>query len=403
MSKFKKVVLAYSGGLDTSISIQWLLENRAEEVIAVAVDLGQKEDLEAVRQKALKVGASQAFVIDARKEFVENFVWPSLKANATYEFNYPLATAIGRPLIAKVLNDIALKTNADCIAHGCTAKGNDQVRFEVSWQALNPNLTVIAPPREWGELCDRGKAIDYADKHGIPISSTKKSPYSIDLNLWGRSVECGVLEDPWVEPPEDAYALTNPVETTPNEAKYIEIEFREGVPIKLDGVEYNAIELIEELNSISGLHGIGRIDQIENRLVGIKSREVYEAPAATVLLKAHKEIEYLVNTKDTVHFKQTIDQKYSELIYNGLWFSPLREALDGFIEKTQRRVNGTIKLKLFKGNCVVVGRKSENALYNLELATYDEGDEFDHSAAPGFIKIFGLGVKTFYQSQSISQ
>lgn len=396
MKEFKKVVLAYSGGLDTSISVRWLLENKCEEVIAVAVDLGQKEDLEAARQKALKVGASQSFVIDAREEFVKDFVWPSLKANAKYEFDYPLATAIGRPLIAKVLNDIALKTDADTVAHGCTAKGNDQVRFEVSWQALNPKLKVIAPPREWGELCDRNKAIDYAQAHNIPVSSTKKSPYSIDLNLWGRSVECGILEDPWVEPPEDAYALTNALEKTPNEAQYIEIEFEKGIPVALDGKKFKGIDLIEELNVIAGLHGIGRLDQIENRLVGIKSREIYEAPAATVLIKSHRELEFLVNAKDVMHFKQGIDQKYAELIYNGLWFSPLRESLNAFIEETQKRVSGTIRLKFFKGNCIVVGRKSELSLYDHGLATYDQGDQFDHTAAPGFIKIFGLGVKTFY-------
>ncbi|MDX1920374.1 MAG: argininosuccinate synthase [Candidatus Caenarcaniphilales bacterium] len=399
MKEFKKVVLAYSGGLDTSISVRWLLENKCEEVVAVAVDLGQKEDLEAARQKALKVGASQAFVIDAREEFVKDFVWPSLKANAKYEFDYPLATAIGRPLIAKVLNDIAVKTDADTVAHGCTAKGNDQVRFEVSWQALNPKLKVIAPPREWGELCDRNKAIDYAQAHNIPVTSTKKSPYSIDLNLWGRSVECGILEDPWVEPPEDAYALTNALEKTPDKAQYIEIEFDKGIPIALDGKKYNGIDLIDELNSIAGLHGIGRIDQIENRLVGIKSREIYEAPAATVLLRAHRELEFLVNTKDVMHFKQGIDQKYAELIYNGLWFSPLRQALDGFIEETQKRVSGTIRFKLYKGNCIVVGRKSELSLYDHGLATYDQGDEFDHTASPGFMKIFGLGIKTFYSKR----
>jgi argininosuccinate synthase len=399
MPKEKKVVLAYSGGLDTSIAIQWLKEHKAEEVVAVAVDLGQKEDLESVRQKALKVGASQSVVIDAREEFVNHYIWPSIKANAKYEFDYPLATAIGRPLIAKILNDVALKTGATAVAHGCTAKGNDQVRFEVSWQALNPKLHVIAPAREWGELCDRNKAMDYAAQHNIPVSTTKKSPYSIDLNLWGRSVECGILEDPMAEPPEDAFALTNSVETSPNEPTYIEITFKEGIPTQLDGKDYSGIDLIEELNSIAGKHGIGRMDQIENRLVGIKSREVYEAPAAIVILKAHKELEYLVNPKDLIHFKAGIDQKYSELIYNGLWFSPFREALDAFINKTQEKVTGTIRLKLFKGNAVVVGRRSPYSLYNHGLATYDKDDEFDHSAAPGFIKIFGLGVKTFYETK----
>ena len=399
MSKVKKVVLAYSGGLDTSIAIRWLLENKAEEVIAVAVDMGQKEDLEAARQKALKVGASHAYIIDARKEFVEDFVWPLLKANAHYEFEYPLATAIARPLIAKVLNDIAEKTGADTVAHGCTAKGNDQVRFELAWYALNPKLNVIAPAREWGELCDRNKAIDYAQKHNIPVSSTKKSPYSIDLNLWGRSVECGILEDPMIEPPEDAYALTNSIEKAPDQPAYIEIGFEKGIPISLNGQKMDGLELIEELNSIAGLHGVGRLDQMENRLVGIKSREVYEAPAALTLLKAHRELEFLVNSKDLMHFKQSIDQKYAELIYNGLWFSQFRMSLDAFIEKTQERMTGLIKLKLFKGNCIVVGRQSPYSLYNHGLATYDADDQFDHTAAPGFIKIFVLGVKTFFENK----
>jgi argininosuccinate synthase len=399
MKELKKVVLAYSGGLDTSVSIRWLLENKCEEVVAVAVDLGQKEDLEAVRQKALKVGAKESYVVDARQEFVDSYVWPSLKANAKYEFDYPLATAIGRPLIAKVLNDIALKTNADVVAHGCTAKGNDQVRFEVSWQALNPKLKVIAPPREWGELCDRNKAIDYAQANNIPVSLTKKSPYSVDLNLWGRSVECGILEDPWAEPPEDAYALTNSIEKAPDEAEYLQITFDKGIPVAINDKKLSALDLIDELNVLAGKHGVGRIDQIENRLVGIKSREIYEAPAASVLLKAHKELEYFVNPKDLMHFKQGVDHKYAELIYNGLWFSPLKDSLDAFVESTQQRVTGKIRLKLHKGNCIVVGRQSEFSLYNHGLATYDQGDQFDHSAAPGFMKIFGLGVKTYYESQ----
>lgn len=397
MKEVKKVVLAYSGGLDTSIAVRWLLEHKAEEVVAVSIDLGQNEDLEAAKQKALKVGASQAFIIDARQEFVENFIWPSLKANAKYEFDYPLATAIGRPLIAKCLNDIAIQTQADAVAHGCTAKGNDQVRFEVSWYALNSKLKVIAPAREWGELCNRNLAIDYAAQHNIPVSSTKKSPYSIDLNLWGRSVECGILEDPWVEPPEDAYALTKPIEETPNQVEYLEIGFKEGIPISLNGQNLNGIELIEKLNIIAGNHGVGRLDQVENRLVGIKSREIYEAPAALVLLKAHRELEYLVNPKDLMHFKASLDQKYAELIYNGLWFSPLREALDAFNQKTQERVTGTLKLKLFKGNFTIIGRKSEFSLYNQKLATYDAEDIFDHSSAQGFIKLFGLGIKSFYE------
>ena len=397
MKEIKKIVLAYSGGLDTSIAVRWLLEHKAEEVVAVSIDLGQNEDLEAAKQKALKVGASQAFIIDARKEFVEDFIFPSLQANAKYEFDYPLATAIGRPLIAKCLNDIAVQTQADAVAHGCTAKGNDQVRFEVSWLALNPQLKVIAPAREWGELCNRNLAIDNAAKHNIPVNSTKKSLYSIDLNLWGRSVECGILEDPWVEPPEDAYSLTKSLIEAPNTPEYLEIGFEKGIPISLNNERLDGISLIEKLNIIAGEHGIGRLDQVENRLVGIKSREIYEAPAAMVLLKAHRELEYLVNPKDLMHFKAGLDQKYAELIYNGLWFSPLREALDGFNQKTQQRVTGTLRLKLYKGNCIVVGRKSEFSLYNEGLATYDAKDTFDHASAQGFIKLFGLGVKSFYE------
>lgn len=396
-NRAKKLVLAYSGGLDTSIAIKWLLEHQADEVVAVVIDVGQgEEDLEAIRQKALKIGASQAFIKDARKEFINEYAFKALKANASYEFGYPLATAIARPLIAKLISEIAKEVSADALSHGCTAKGNDQVRFELAWQALYPRARVIAPAREWGELFDRSVAIDYAEKHGIPISSTKKSPYSVDLNSWGRSVECGILEDAWVEPPKDVYALTKSPEDAPNEATYVEIEFEKGIPTALNGKKLDGFDLVTELNKIAGENGVGRFDQMENRLIGIKSREIYEAPAASVLLKAHRELEYLVNTKDLMHFKDLIDAKYSELIYNGLWFSPFREALDGFIEKTQEKVSGTIRLKLFKGNCVVVGRKSPNSLYDRKLAAYEGEDTFDHSSAVGFIKLFGLGNKTFY-------
>ncbi len=395
----KKVVLAYSGGLDTSVAVKWLLENKAEEVITVVIDVGQKEEnLEAIRDKALKIGASQSFIKDAKKEFVENYVWKALKANASYEFGYPLATAIARPLIAKLVNEVAQEVGADALAHGCTGKGNDQVRFELAWKALNPNAKIIAPAREWGaELLDRNKAIDYAQKHNIPISLTKKSPYSIDLNAWGKSIECGILEDPWVEAPEDAFSLTKPIKDTPNEPEYIEINFKQGIPTGINNKELDSLSLVEELNKIVGNHGIGRYDQIENRLVGIKSREIYEAPAATVLLRAHKELEYFVNPKDSMHFKSLIDQKYSELIYNGFWFSPLRNALDAFIEETQKKATGTIRVKLFKGNFQVVGRASENSLYNKKLASYGDEDIFDHSSAKGFINLLGLGIKTYYQ------
>lgn len=399
MEKVNKVVLAYSGGLDTSIAVKWLLENKAKEVVAVAIDVGQKEEnLDEIKQKALDLGASASYVIDAREEFIKDYVFPSLKANAKYESGYPLATAIGRPLIAKILNDIAIKENADALAHGCTAKGNDQVRFELAWQALNPDAVVIAPAREWAdELFDRQVAIEYAEKNNIPIPIKKKSPYSIDLNTWGRSAECGILEDPWAEPPTDVYALTKELDQTPDTAQYIEIEFERGIPVALDGKKLAGLELVEKLNVIAGNHGIGRYDQIENRLVGIKSREIYEAPAANVLLKAHKELEYFVNTKDVMHFKESIDFKYSELIYNGQWFSPLRDALDGFIEETQKFVTGIIRLKLYKGNATVVGRKSEYSLYNQKLAAYEGEDIFNHESAKGFIDLYGLGIKTYAQ------
>ncbi|MDX1918169.1 MAG: argininosuccinate synthase [Candidatus Caenarcaniphilales bacterium] len=397
MTKYKKVVLAYSGGLDTSIAIRWLQENRADEVVAVAIDLGQKEDLEFVRNKALKIGASQSFIVDARQEFCDEYIIPAIKANAQYEFEYPLATALARPLIAKKINQVALETGADSVAHGCTAKGNDQVRFEVSWKALNPKLNVIAPAREWGALCDRGKAIEYAQTHNIPVGLSKKSPFSIDLNLWGRSVECGILEDPTVEPPEEVFALTKSLQEAPDKPTYLEIGFREGMPVSLDHEELKLYELIEKLNQIAGEHGIGRVDQLENRLVGIKSREVYEAPAAVVLLRAHRELEYMVNPKDLMHFKAGIDQKYGQLIYDGMWFSPFREALDGFIAKTQERVTGSVRMRLFKGSAAIVGRKSPYSLYQYHLATYDQADQFDHTAAPGFINLYSLGLKTYYE------
>lgn len=394
---FKKLVLAYSGGLDTSIAIKWLLDNVAEEVVAVVIDVGQgAEDLEGIKQKALDLGASQAFIHDAREEFITDYVWKALKANACYEFGYPLATAIARPLIAKIISDIATQVNADALSHGCTAKGNDQVRFELAWQALNPSLSVVAPARVWGEeLFNREKAIEYATQNNIPVPVAKKSPYSIDLNSWGRSVECGILEDPSIEPPADAFALTTDPVEAPDTPQYIEIGFQEGIPVSLDEQKLQPLQLVEILNSIAGKHGVGRFDQIENRLVGIKSREIYEAPAAKVLLTAHRELEYLVNPKLLSHFKESIDQKYSELIYNGLWFSPLREALDGFIEPTQAKITGTIRMKLYKGNCTVVGRKSPHSLYNANLAAYGDGDTFDHASAEGFIKLFGLETKTF--------
>lgn len=389
--KCKKVILAYSGGLDTSVAIRWLLENKAEKVIALAIDLGQGEELKPIQKKALSIGASESLVVDAKKEFITEYVWPALFANAIYG-DYPLATALARPLIAKLLVQVAKDKKADAIAHGCTGKGNDQVRFDVSTMALLPHLKIIAPAREWNMT--REKSIEYAKKYNIPISVKKKSPYSVDLNLWGRSVECGAIEDAWKEPPEDAYALTKSHKNTPASPTYITIGFKNGIPIMINGKRLNGLKLIQKLNTLAGNHGIGRIDQIENRIVGIKSREVYESPAAVVLLKAHKDLESLVHTRETIIFKQILDQKYSQLIYDGRWFNPLREAIDEFNKYIQKRVNGTIRLKLFKGNVIIVGRKSLYSLYKHKLATYGKGDTFDQSAAEGFIKLFGLDLKS---------
>lgn len=391
VKKCKKVVLAYSGGLDTSVAIRWLLENKAEKVIALAIDLGQGEELKPIQKKALKVGASESLVIDAKKEFISEYVWPALFANAIYS-DYPLATALARPLIAKLLVQVAKAKNADAIAHGCTGKGNDQVRFDVSTMALAPHLKIIAPAREW--KMTREKSIEYAKKHNIPIPIKKKSPYSIDLNLWGRSVECGILEDPWKEAPESAFALTKNPKKTPSNPIYLTIGFKNGIPTTLNGKKLGSLQLIQKLNRIAGNYGIGRIDQIENRVIGIKSREIYESPAAIVLLKAHKDLESLVHTRETILFKSTLDQKYSQLIYDGRWFNPLREAIDQFNKYVQKRVTGTIRLKLFKGNATIVGRKSPYSLYKHKLATYGKGDIFDQSSAEGFIKLFGLDLKS---------
>lgn len=391
MVKCKKVVLAYSGGLDTSCAIKWLLENKANKVIACAIDLGQNEDLKDIREKALETGASESIVLDARKEFVNDFIWPSLFANALYG-DYPLATALARPLIAKLLVQVAKLKKADAIAHGCTGKGNDQVRFDISIMTLAPDLKIIAPAREW--KMTREESIEYAKKHNIRVSLKKKSPYSTDYNLWGRSVECGVLEDIWREPPEEAYDLTQNPKASPSKAAYITIGFKTGIPITLNGKKLNGTELIKKINFLAGKHGVGRIDQVENRVVGIKSREIYEAPAATVLLKAHRDLESLVHTRETILFKKLLDEKYSQLIYDGRWFNPLREAIDEFNKYIQKRVTGYIRLRLFKGNVQIVGRKSPYSLYKHKLATYGKNDMFDQRSAEGFIKLFGLDLST---------
>jgi argininosuccinate synthase len=393
-----KVVLAYSGGLDTSVAIKWLEEKYNSKVITLTVDIGNVPNLEAIRQKALKVGAIKALVVDAKETFIKSFVFPALQADAVYEGQYPLATALGRPLIAQLLVQTAKKEKARVVAHGCTGKGNDQVRIDVSVAALAPELKVIAPAREW--KMTREQTIEYAQAHNIPVPITKASPYSIDENLWGRSIECGVLEDTWSEPPEDVFLWTKSPEKTPARPAYLEIGFEEGMPVSLDGRKLESVALVQKVHSLAGKHGIGRIDHVENRLVGIKSREVYEAPAAVVLLKAHQALEGLVLTKDQLRFKAKVAVEYADLIYNGLWFTAIRQDLAAYVESTQRYVTGTIRVKLFKGNCQIVGRKSPYSLYDYSLATYDKGDAFDQSASPGFIHIWGLPVRTQARVQS---
>ena len=387
----ERIVLAYSGGLDTSVAIPWLAEHYRAEVIAVTLDLGQGKELDGVRERALATGATRAHVVDVREEFSCEYILPALQAGAIYEDRYPLATALGRPLIAKQLVEIARIEGAGAIAHGCTGKGNDQVRIDVSARALNPGIRVIAPARLWGMT--RLDEITYARSHGIPVPVSVESPYSIDANLWGRSIECGVLEDPWTEPPEEIYALTKSPAECPDTPAYVAIEFEAGVPTTVNGVAMPLAELIGNLETIAGAHGVGRIDMVENRLVGIKSREVYEAPAATVLHTAHREIEQLVMPRDLERLTHELARVYADLVYNGLWFTPTREAIDAFVAKIQERVYGSVRLKLFRGDCRVVGRKSAFALYDHTLATYDPGDRFDHSAAEGFIKIWGLPVE----------
>ncbi|RLT44371.1 MAG: argininosuccinate synthase [Chloroflexi bacterium] len=385
------IVLAYSGGLDTSVATKWLQLEKGYDVVCLMVDLGRLPDIEQARSRGLGAGAKAVDVVDAREDFLRYFVFPALAAGAVYEGSYPLATALGRPLIAKLLVDKAREVGATAVAHGCTGKGNDQVRFDVSIRALGPDLTVIGTARE--NQMNRDEALRYAELHGIPVRQTAASPFSTDENLWGRSVEAGVLEDPWAEPPEEVYAWTKPIAATPAEPAYVEIAFDHGIPVALDGEKISAVELVERLNSLAGEHGIGRIDMVENRLVGIKSREIYESPAAVTLLEAHRALETMTLTKVQMRFKERVVQEYSDLIYNGLWYSAHHQDLASYVQSTQRHVTGDVRMRLHRGTATAVGRRSDRSLYSHALATYSEGDQFDQSAALGFIKLWGLPVE----------
>jgi len=386
----KKVVLAYSGGLDTSVCLKWL-EQQGATPYALYLDLGQGEPENDVKTKALDIGAADAFVRDAKDEFVREYVAPGIKANALYGGKYPLFTALGRPLIAKKLVEAAREVGATHIAHGSTGKGNDQVRFDVTTASIALDLTVVAPVRDWN--MNRPEEMEYAKEHGIPVPTTKESPYSVDANLWGRSIEAGPLEDPDHEPAADVFELTASPEDAPDDPRYVEITFEEGLPSALDGEEMPLDDLIASLNAIAGEHGVGRVDMIEDRLVGIKSREIYEAPAALTIIQAHKELETLTLTKDLLRFKSSVEQRYAELTYDGLWFTPLKAALDAFIDETQKTVAGTVRLKLYKGSSTVVGRTAPQALYSKDLATYDPNSTFDEAAAAGFISLWGLPAR----------
>jgi argininosuccinate synthase len=393
----KLVALAYSGGLDTSVIIPWLKETYGCRVIAVIVDVGQSEDLDAVRAKALRSGADAARIVDVKTEFAIDFIFPALRANAVYEGQYLLGTALARPLIARAQIQVALDEGADALAHGCTGKGNDQVRFELAYQALAPQLRVCAPWREWA-LRSRDDEIEYASRHDIPVPATKDKPYSVDQNLWHRSAEAGVLEDPWQEPPDDVYALTVSPAAAPDEPAYVEISFERGVPVAVDGVRHDPVTLIRALNRLGGAHGVGRTDMVENRLVGIKVRGVYETPGGTVLAAAHRDLESITVDRETQHYTALIATRYAELIYYGQWYTPLRDAFDGFVETAQRTVTGAVRVKLFKGNCMVVGRTSPHSLYRQDLATFGADAVYDQQDAGGFIRLWGLPGRVFAQA-----
>ncbi len=394
-----RLVLAYSGGLDTSVAIRWLSEQKGYDVIACAIDVGQAQpgELERVRQRALDCGAVEAVVVDARDEFADDFVAHAIRSNALYMGKYPLVSALSRPLITNHLISTAREHDAAAIAHGCTGKGNDQVRFEVTAMALAPDLTVEAPIREWG--LSREASIAWANERGIPIPVRSSSPYSIDENLWGRTAECGILEDPWVQPPEEVYERTRALADTPDEPDEVVIGFREGLPVTLDGKELDLRSLVAELDQRAGAHGVGRIDMIEDRLVGIKSREIYECPAAITVLTAHRDLEDLCMEQELAQEKRALEGRYAQLIYNGLWFTPLKVALDAFMASSQRFVVGEVRIQLFKGAATVVGRRSDIALYDHDLATYDEADRFDHTQAEGFVRLWGLPTKVWSRRQ----
>jgi len=385
------VVLAYSGGLDTTAMIPYLKERHGRDVVAMLVDVGRVTKIDALMERARAAGAIDAAVVDAKEEFAQHYVLPALMANALYEEKYPLVSSLSRPLIAQKLVETAHRYDATAVAHGCTGKGNDQVRVEIGVKSQDPHLECLAPARDWG--MSREELLDFCAERGVPVPLTKQSPYSIDENLWGRTNECGLLEDPWVAPPEDAFEVTVSPEAAPDKAQLVEVGFERGVPVTLDGVELGLVELIGAIDAIGGAHGYGRVDMIENRLVGIKSREIYEVPGALALITAHKELEDLVLTRDLIHFKRTIEAKLADMIYEGQWFDPLTDACKAFLFSTQERVTGTIRLRFFKGGCTAEGRRSPHTLYNYQLATYSKDDEFSHTAAAGFTELWGLPIE----------
>ncbi|MBC7127249.1 MAG: argininosuccinate synthase [Candidatus Methanosuratincola petrocarbonis] len=385
--EIKKIALAYSGGLDTSVAIKWLSEKYGSKIVTVTVDVGQEEDFRAIGEKALKVGAENHYTVDAKEEFIREYVFPSVKANGLYQGKYPVSTALSRPLIARKLIEIAHREGCDAVAHGCTGKGNDQLRIEISCRALDPTLKILAPTREWG--MSRDQEVEYAMKHGIPVSRAAKK-YSIDQNLWGRSIESGPLENPWNSPEEDGWEWTTQPERAPDQPTVIELGFRNGVPVQIDGKEYPPVELVRRLNKVAGENGVGRIDHMEDRIVGIKSRETYECPAALTILEAHKDLEKLVLNRHELSFKRLVDEQWTFMVYAGFWDDPLREELDAFVNKANERLDGKVKIKLYKGSMIVTGRESPNSVYDFKTATYDSSSTFDQSLSKGFVELWGL-------------